>query len=300
MLKRQRQCWNAFLMCLCSFVYILFMYISFPCWRWEEHHGYSNMGWGTDVLLTKHCCPCQVDPVLKKLQDRYRGPEPSDMVEMFEGEQFFAAFERGISIDMGMAVLGSFCSYLPPSCPALALDMFLLWLVLLHGIPLCLLLPHYSQQPVPGHWTCHILWSRNFSVYFSLWKCCLQTLISSHALVNLQRAIVRWVYFYDWSASAHFSSQVECFLLFCTDRPDCVDGRLSFIFYSHLKNMKEIYVTSPVDRKGQAVKGQVNNQLHWLLVSSFIMAFTILIIIISECWAWLFSYLLSLSLHFTD
>ncbi|KAF2977188.1 hypothetical protein EK904_007974, partial [Melospiza melodia maxima] len=41
-------------------------------------------------------------------------------------------------------------------------------------------------------------------------------------------------------------------------RPDCVDGRLSFIFYSHLKNMKEIYVTSPVDRKDQAVKGQVS------------------------------------------
>ncbi|XP_053837438.1 p53-induced death domain-containing protein 1 [Vidua macroura] len=93
------------------------------------------------VLL--QCVPKhKVDPVLKKLQDRYRGPEPSDMVEMFEGEQFFAAFERGISIDM--------------------------------------------------------------------------------------------------------------------DRPDCVDGRLSFIFYSHLKNMKEIYVTSSVDRKGQAVKGQVS------------------------------------------
>ncbi|NWW74286.1 PIDD1 protein, partial [Climacteris rufus] len=93
------------------------------------------------VLL--QCVPKhKVDPVLKKLQDRYRGPEPSDMVEMFEGEQFFAAFERGISIDM--------------------------------------------------------------------------------------------------------------------DRPDCVDGRLSFIFYSRLKNMKEIYVTSPVDRKGQAVKGQVS------------------------------------------
>ncbi|NXL93723.1 PIDD1 protein, partial [Alectura lathami] len=88
--------------------------------------------------LPKH----KVDPALKKLQDRYRGPEPSDIVEMFEGEQFFAAFERGISIDM--------------------------------------------------------------------------------------------------------------------DRPDCVDGRLLFIFYSHLKNMKEIYVSSPVDRKGQAVKGQVS------------------------------------------
>ncbi|CAN8214824.1 unnamed protein product [Coccothraustes coccothraustes] len=93
------------------------------------------------VLL--QCVPKhKVDPVLNKLQDRYRGPEPSDVVEMFEGEQFFAAFERGISIDM--------------------------------------------------------------------------------------------------------------------DRPDCVDGRLSFIFYSHLKNMKEIYVTSLVDRKGQAVKGQVS------------------------------------------
>ncbi|NXG01209.1 PIDD1 protein, partial [Sakesphorus luctuosus] len=93
------------------------------------------------VLL--QCVPKhKVDPVVKKLQPRYRGPEPSDMVEMFEGEQFFAAFERGISIDM--------------------------------------------------------------------------------------------------------------------DRPDCVDGRLSFIFYSHLKNMKEVYVTSPVDRKGQAVKGQVS------------------------------------------
>uniref|UniRef100_A0A8C0C4E6 Netrin receptor UNC5 n=1 Tax=Buteo japonicus TaxID=224669 RepID=A0A8C0C4E6_9AVES len=78
------------------------------------------------VLL--QCVPKhKVDPVLKKLQDRYRGPEPSDMVEMFEGEQFFAAFERGICID--------------------------------------------------------------------------------------------------------------------TDRPDCVDGRLLFIFYSHLKNMKEIYVS---------------------------------------------------------
>ncbi|XP_013913167.1 PREDICTED: p53-induced death domain-containing protein 1 [Thamnophis sirtalis] len=42
-----------------------------------------------------------VDPVLKKLHDRYRGPEPSDIVEMFEGEQFFAAFEQGISIDAG-------------------------------------------------------------------------------------------------------------------------------------------------------------------------------------------------------
>ncbi|NXP82553.1 PIDD1 protein, partial [Ramphastos sulfuratus] len=93
------------------------------------------------VLL--QCVPNhKVEPVLKKLQERYRGPEPSDMVEMFEGEQFFAAFERGISID--------------------------------------------------------------------------------------------------------------------AERPDCVAGRLAFVFYSHLKNMKEIYITSLVDRKGQAVKGQVS------------------------------------------
>uniref|UniRef100_A0A8C8SM90 P53-induced death domain protein 1 n=1 Tax=Pelusios castaneus TaxID=367368 RepID=A0A8C8SM90_9SAUR len=93
------------------------------------------------VLL--QCVPKhKVDPVLGKLHDRYQGPEPSDIVELFEGEQFFAAFERGISID--------------------------------------------------------------------------------------------------------------------ADRPDCVKGRISFIFYSHLKNIKEIYVTSEVDRKGQAVKGQVS------------------------------------------
>lgn len=63
------------------------------------------------MLQTKHealCCHAsQVEPVLKKLQERYRGPEPSDMVEMFEGEQFFAAFERGISIDAGKLLLGS-------------------------------------------------------------------------------------------------------------------------------------------------------------------------------------------------
>ncbi|XP_042315196.1 p53-induced death domain-containing protein 1 [Sceloporus undulatus] len=91
------------------------------------------------VLL--QCVPKhKVDPVLKKLQDRYRGPEPSDIVEMLEGEQFFAAFERGISID--------------------------------------------------------------------------------------------------------------------ADRPDCIDGRISFNFFSHLKNQKEIYITSEVDRKNTAVKGQ--------------------------------------------
>jgi len=91
----------------------------------------------------------------------------------------------------------------------------------------------------------------------------------------------------------------KCLLLLCTDRPDCVDGRLSFIFYSHLKNMKEIYVTSPVDRKGQAVKGQVSNQSHWLFVSStIIIAFTVLLMIISEHQWWLFFSPVSLGFAF--
>ncbi|XP_006893410.1 PREDICTED: p53-induced protein with a death domain [Elephantulus edwardii] len=93
------------------------------------------------VLL--QCLPRnKVDATLKRLLDRYRGPEPSDTVELFEGEKFFAAFERGIDVD--------------------------------------------------------------------------------------------------------------------ADRPDCVDGRICFVFYSHLKNMKEVYVTTALDRETQAVRGQVS------------------------------------------
>lgn len=46
----------------------------------------------------------QVDATLRRLLERYQGPEPSDTVEMFEGEKFFAAFERGIDVDAGMAL----------------------------------------------------------------------------------------------------------------------------------------------------------------------------------------------------
>ncbi|XP_043562095.1 p53-induced death domain-containing protein 1 isoform X1 [Chiloscyllium plagiosum] len=84
----------------------------------------------------------KVETVCKKLETRYRGPEPSDIVEMFEGEQFFAGFEKGIKID--------------------------------------------------------------------------------------------------------------------SDRPDCVDGRIGFTFYSHLKNSKEVYVSTEADRKTKAVRGQVS------------------------------------------
>ncbi|XP_056307786.1 p53-induced death domain-containing protein 1 [Danio aesculapii] len=42
-----------------------------------------------------------------------------------------------------------------------------------------------------------------------------------------------------------------------SDRPDCKDGRLSFTFYSHLKNIKEVYVcaTHPVQT---TIRGQVS------------------------------------------
>ncbi|XP_008586808.1 PREDICTED: p53-induced protein with a death domain isoform X2 [Galeopterus variegatus] len=93
------------------------------------------------VLL--QCLPRnKVDATLRRLLERYRGPEPSDTVGMFEGEQFFAAFERGIDVD--------------------------------------------------------------------------------------------------------------------ADRPDCVEGRICFVFYSHLKNVKEVYVTTTLDREAQAVRGQVS------------------------------------------
>ncbi|XP_039696409.1 p53-induced death domain-containing protein 1 isoform X5 [Pteropus medius] len=93
------------------------------------------------VLL--QCLPRhKVDATLRRLLERYHGPEPSDTVEMFEGEKFFAAFERGLDVD--------------------------------------------------------------------------------------------------------------------ADRPDCVEGRVCFVFYSHLKNVKEVYVTTTLDRQAQAVRGQVS------------------------------------------
>lgn len=98
---------------VCSFVCILSVEDGLSLSKVGERNivGVGTQLWGqtfvSDQTWGPVLSPCQVDPVLKKLQDRYRGPEPSDMVEMFEGEQFFAAFERGISIDMGMVALGS-------------------------------------------------------------------------------------------------------------------------------------------------------------------------------------------------
>lgn len=36
-----------------------------------------------------------------------------------------------------------------------------------------------------------------------------------------------------------------------------MQGRVCFVFYSHLKNVKEVYVTTTLDRQAQAVRGQV-------------------------------------------
>ncbi|KAM7414701.1 hypothetical protein PAMA_019490 [Pampus argenteus] len=42
-----------------------------------------------------------------------------------------------------------------------------------------------------------------------------------------------------------------------TDRPDCVEGRLCFVFYSSLKNLKEVYI-SPAQGQKVPVRGQVS------------------------------------------
>ncbi|MBN3315372.1 PIDD1 protein, partial [Atractosteus spatula] len=42
-----------------------------------------------------------------------------------------------------------------------------------------------------------------------------------------------------------------------SERPDCVGGRLSFVFYSHLKNHKEVYICPSPDQQ-EPVRGQVS------------------------------------------
>ncbi|XP_029607746.1 p53-induced death domain-containing protein 1 isoform X2 [Salmo trutta] len=41
------------------------------------------------------------------------------------------------------------------------------------------------------------------------------------------------------------------------DRPDCAEGRLSFVFYSRLKNLKEVYVC-PTQKQEGSIRGQVS------------------------------------------
>lgn len=43
----------------------------------------------------------QVDSRLVSLSEQYDGPQPSDVCNLLEGEQFFAGFEKGIDITSG-------------------------------------------------------------------------------------------------------------------------------------------------------------------------------------------------------
>lgn len=44
----------------------------------------------------------QVDNRLQSLSGQYDGPQPSDLCDLLEGEQFFAGFERGLDISAGL------------------------------------------------------------------------------------------------------------------------------------------------------------------------------------------------------
>lgn len=58
-----------------------------------------------------------------------------------------------------------------------------------------------------------------------------------------------------WSHSVMMS-----FLVF-PDSPDCVSGRLCFVFYSSLKNLKEVYIC-PVQGQTGPVRGQVGRNAN--------------------------------------
>ena len=44
----------------------------------------------------------QVDSRVQSLSGLYDGPQPSDLCDMLEGEQFFAGFERGLDVSTGL------------------------------------------------------------------------------------------------------------------------------------------------------------------------------------------------------
>lgn len=46
----------------------------------------------------------QVDNRVQSLAELYDGPQPSDMCDLLEGEQFFAGFERGLDVSTGLKV----------------------------------------------------------------------------------------------------------------------------------------------------------------------------------------------------
>lgn len=58
-------------------------------------------------------------------------------------------------------------------------------------------------------------------------------------------------------AATYMKSCADIFL-FYPDRPDCVQGRLCFMFYSSLKNLKEVYIC-PAQGQERPVRGQVRH-----------------------------------------
>ncbi|MBN3294959.1 PIDD1 protein, partial [Amia calva] len=54
-----------------------------------------------------------------------------------------------------------------------------------------------------------------------------------------------------------FFAGFESGIAVCSDRPDCVGDRLSFVFYSHLKNHKEVHIC-PSPGQQEPVRGQVS------------------------------------------
>lgn len=53
---------------------------------------------------------------MQSLADLYDGPQPSDVCDLLEGEQFFAGFERGLDISTGLKGLVQVSDMLASSC----------------------------------------------------------------------------------------------------------------------------------------------------------------------------------------
>lgn len=111
---------------------------------------------------------------MQSLSEHYDGPQPSDLCDLLEGEQFFAGFEKGLDICTGLKT--------------------------------------YFSSVLHKH------------VFFVLF-------FVQGFVIGLE-------------------------LPFSPERPDCVEGRLCFVFYSSLKNLKEVYICAAEDHKGP-VRGQV-------------------------------------------
>lgn len=51
-------------------------------------------------MMTVLFC-AQIEGRVQSLSEQYDGPQPSDLCDLLEGEQFYAGFERGLDISSG-------------------------------------------------------------------------------------------------------------------------------------------------------------------------------------------------------